>query len=194
MPPAPSFPPGFLHRPVTRVARELLGARLISTVGGTRTAGVLVECEAYAGPDDPASHAATRGGTTRRNRAMFGPAGHAYVYRSYGMHWCMNVVTGRSGDAQAVLLRGLEPLGGEETMARRRQGRTPLAAGPGRLCEALGVDGTLYGHDLSVPPLVLMPGWSVPDDRVEVSGRIGVRAAADRLYRFYVRGSPGVSR
>jgi DNA-3-methyladenine glycosylase len=191
---ATSFPPGFLHRPVTRVARELLGTRLVSTVGGTRTVGVLVECEAYEGRDDPASHAATRTGATRRNQAMFGPAGRAYVYRIYGMHWCLNVVTGHRDDPQAVLLRGLEPLEGEDEMGRRRHGRTPLAAGPGRLCEALGVDGALYGHDLSVPPLVLAPGWRVPDAVVEVSGRVGVRAAAERPYRFYVRGSPGVTR
>lgn len=194
VPPGTSFPRGFLHRPVTRVARELLGARLVSTVGGVRTVGVIVECEAYEGLDDPASHAATRTGATERNRAMFGPAGHAYVYRIYGMHWCVNVVTGRRDDPQAVLLRGVEPLEGEVEMSRRRRGRKPLAAGPGRLCEALGVDGALYGHDLRHPPLVLAPGWVVPDDAVGVSGRIGVRAAAERPYRFFVRGSPGVTR
>ncbi len=125
---------------------------------------------------------------------MFGPSGHAYVYRSYGMHWCMNVVTGAAGDPQAVLIRGLEPLEGEREMARRRGDRKPLAAGPGRLCEALGITGALYGHDLSHPPLVLAPGWAVADGDVEVSGRVGVRAAADWPYRFYVKGSPGVSR
>lgn len=125
---------------------------------------------------------------------MFGPAGRAYVYRSYGVHWCVNVVTGGLGDPQAVLLRGLDPLEGQEVMVGRRHGRTPLAAGPGRLCEAMGVDGTLYGHDLSMPPLLLQPGWSVPDAVVGVSGRIGVRAAGDRPYRFFVCGSPGVSR
>lgn len=192
--PEGSFPANLLDRPVVDVARALLGARLVSTVDGIETSGVIVECEAYEGADDPASHAATRNGATERNRAMFGPAGRAYVYRIYGVHWCVNVVTGAIDDPQAVLVRGLEPLEGQAEMSRRRQGRRPLAAGPGRLCEALGVDGRLYGHDLRQPPLVLAPGWPVPDQVVGVSGRIGVRAAKDRPYRFYLRGSPGVTR
>jgi DNA-3-methyladenine glycosylase len=192
--PSTSFPRDFLLGPVADVARGLLGARLISDVGGIRTSGVIVETEAYEGPDDPASHAATRAGRTRRNRAMFGPPGHAYVYRIYGMHWCVNVVTGPEGDPQAVLLRGLDPLEGLEAMARRRGGTAPLAAGPGRLCEALGITGALYGHDLRRPPLRLEPGWVLARERIGVGGRIGVRAAADRPLRFYVRGAPGVSR
>ncbi len=192
--PACEFDADFLRRPVLRVARDLLGCRLVSTIGGHRTSGVIVEVEAYEGADDPASHAATRGGRTARNRIMFGPSGRAYVYRSYGMHWCVNVVTGEDGDPQAVLIRGLEPLEGEREMARRRGGRRPLAAGPGRLCEALGITGELYGHDLSEPPLVLAPGWSLPEAEVATTGRVGVRVAADRPNRFYVRGRPGVSR
>ncbi len=176
------------------VARGLLGARLVSTVDDRRTSGVIVEVEAYRGMEDPASHAATRAGRTSRNEVMFGPGGHAYVYRSYGMHWCVNVVTGREGDPQAVLIRGLEPLEGEDAMSDRRGGRRPLAAGPGRLCEALGITGALYGHDLTLPPLVLAAGWTVPDSMVGISGRVGVRLAADRPYRFYVRKSRGVSR
>jgi DNA-3-methyladenine glycosylase len=188
------FAPGLLSGPVVDVARRLLGARLTSRVGGALTSGVIVEVEAYEGADDPASHAATRVGRTHRNRAMFGPPAHAYVYRIYGMHWCVNIVTGAEGDPQAVLLRGLDPLAGVDAMVRRRDGRRPLAAGPGRLCEALGITGDLYGHDLRRPPLMLEPGWTVPDNVVGVGGRIGVRAAADRPLRFYVVGSPGVSR
>ncbi len=176
------------------MARSLLGACLVSTVGGERTAGVIVETEAYGGSDDPASHAATVSGVTARNDAMFGPAGRAYVYRSYGVHWCMNVVTGREGEAQAVLIRGLEPLAGEACMRRRRRGREPIGAGPGRLSEALGITGELYGHDLREAPLVLLAGWNVADAHVGSSGRVGVSAAPDRPYRFYVRGSAGVSR
>jgi len=179
---------------VAEVARALLGARLVSTVEGERVSGVIVEAEAYGGADDPASHAATRWGRTPRNSPMFGPPGTAYVYRSYGIHWCVNVVTGAEGDPQAVLLRGLEPLEGEGVMRRRRGGREPLAAGPGRLCQALGIDGSLNGHDLRDPPLRLMGGWAVADADVGVSGRIGVGAAADRLLRFYLVGSVGVSR
>lgn len=176
------------------VARSLLGARLVSDVEGVRTEAVIVETEAYLGRDDPASHAAARIGRTERNAAMFGPPGRLYVYLIYGMHWCMNVVTGREGDPQAVLLRGAEVLDGEEVVRRRREGRRPLLAGPGRLCQGLGVTGDLYGHDLSEPPLRLERGWRVPEEGVGVSGRVGVVAAQDRPLRFFVRGSPGVSR
>lgn len=184
----------FFRRPVLEVARDLLGTRLVSTVGGKRTVGVIVETEAYRGADDPASHAATRAGRTHRNRAMFGPAGRAYVYRSYGVHWCANVVTGEEGSPEAVLLRGLEPLEGIDLMRTRRGDREPLAAGPGRLCEAMAITGDLYQHELERPPLMVAPGWHVPEALVGVSGRVGVSAAADRPFRFYVVGSSGVSR
>lgn len=191
--PRMSFGPGWLDRPAPEVARSLLGARLVSDIGGVRTSGVIVETEAYLGVDDPASHAATRG-VTDRNRVMFGPSGYAYVYRSYGVHWCMNVVCRPEGHAAAVLLRGLDPLEGREVMARRRGRPAPLASGPGRLCQALGITGDYYGHDLAEAPLRLEAGWSVPDAAVGVSGRIGVSRAADRPLRFFVRGSAGVSR
>ena len=184
----------FFAREAKLVARELLGARLVSNLGGVTTAGVIVETEAYGGAEDPASHAATRAGKTGRNAAMFGPAGQAYVYRAYGMHWCANVVTGREGDPQAVLLRGLDPSVGEVEMARRRGRTEALASGPGRLCQALDIGGALYGHDLSCPPLELRRGRTVPNTEVGVSGRIGVRAASDWPLRFFVRGNPGVSR
>ena len=184
----------FFAREAKLVARELLGARLVSNLGWVTTAGVIVETEAYGGAEDPASHAATRAGKTGRNAAMFGPAGRAYVYRAYGMHWCANVVTGREGDPQAVLLRGLDPSAGEEEMARRRGRTEALASGPGRLCQALDIGGALDGHDLSCPPLELRRGRSVPNTEVGVSGRIGVQAASDWPLRFFVRGNPGVSR
>ena len=124
---------------------------------------------------------------------MFGPPYRAYVYRSYGVHWCMNVVTGVDGEGQAVLLRGAVPLLGENHMKKRRGGRRPLAAGPGRLSQAFGISDTLYGHDLGKPPLRLLPGWAVDDRAVDASGRVGVSVAADLPYRFYVRGSAGAS-
>lgn len=188
------LPLGFFERPALDVARDLLGTCIVSTVGRELCAGVIVETEAYGGPDDPASHAATRSGVTARNRAMFGPAGRAYVYRSYGVHWCLNVVTGRDGEGEAVLLRGLHPIAGRAVMRRRRHGRTPLAAGPGRLAQALGVTDAHYGHELISEPLRLRPGWSVDEADVAVSGRVGVKRAADWPRRFYVRGSAGVSR
>lgn len=196
------LPLDFIARPVETVARELLGKRLVSNLGGVLTSGVIVETEAYRGLDDPASHAATRIGRTARNAAMFGPPGHAYVYRIYGMHWCMNIVTGAEGDPQAVLIRALDPLEGEGEMMSRRAGTQAkpgalprlICAGPGRLCQALGVTGALYGHDLSRPPLEVRTGWTVAPGDVGVSSRIGVTAAADWPLRFFVRGNPSVSR
>lgn len=106
----------------------------------------------------------------------------------------MNVVTGGEGVAQAVLIRGVEALEGEATMAARRRGASPIGAGPGRLCAALAITDALYGHDLREPPLRLESGWHVPDECVGVSRRVGVSAAADWPHRFFVRGSAGVSR
>jgi DNA-3-methyladenine glycosylase len=192
--PDTTFPDDLLLVDVTEAARQLLGCVLVSTIGGARTAGVIVETEAYGGIDDPASHAATVRGPTRRNRVMFGPPGRAYVYRSYGMHWCMNVVTGPDGTAQAVLIRGIEPIEGTDAMSLRRAGVVPLAAGPGRLCAALAITDELYGHDLREPPLQLLRGWQVPDESVAVSPRIGIAEAKEWPHRFFVRGSAGVSR
>lgn len=186
--------PGWLSRDAVAVARDLLGCRLRSSVGARTVTGVIVETEAYLGPADPASHAATRTGITDRNRLMFGPAGRLYVYRIYGMHWCLNVVTGEEGRGQAVLIRGLEPLSGVPVMEERREGRMPLAAGPGRLSQALGADGSLHGHDLARAPLELLHGWGVDEGRVETTGRVGVSQAPEWPLRFLVRGSPGVSR
>ncbi len=183
-----------LSGPAEAVARALLGLRLISTVDGESTSGVIVETEAYTGPDDPASHAARRIGRTSRNESMFGPPGRAYVYRSYGIHWCLNVVTGPEDHPAAVLVRALEPGEGRETMIRRRGRETDLCAGPGRLAQALGVTGELDGHDLDRPPLRLVSGREVPDDRIGVSGRIGIRHAAEAPLRFYVKAHPSVSR
>jgi len=192
--PDATFPESILTLPVVDAARQLLGCVLHSSVDGVRTAGVIVETEAYGGPDDPASHACTVAGPTARNRVMFGPPGRAYVYRSYGVHWCMNVVTGADGTAQAVLIRGIEPLEGEETMMLRRGGASALASGPGRLCQALGITDACYGHDLREPPLELTRGWHVPDESVGVSPRVGIAEAKDWMHRFYVLGSRGVSR
>jgi DNA-3-methyladenine glycosylase len=188
------FPEKFFDRAADVVAKELLGARLRSTLRGQRTEGVIVEVEAYLGPHDPASHAAERIGRTARNEPMFGRGGSAYVYLIYGMHRCMNVVTGTVGDAAAVLIRALEPTHGLDVMTQRRRGHQELTSGPGRLGEALALSTDLSGHDLRNPPLELLTGWRVPEESVGVSTRIGISRAVDWPLRFFVRGSRWVSR
>jgi DNA-3-methyladenine glycosylase len=171
-----------------------LGARLRSTVGGQAAEGVIVEVEAYPGPHDPASHAAERIGRTARNEPMFGAPGTTYVYLIYGMHECVNIVTGEAGTPSAVLVRAIDPVVGREVMARRRGRERDLTSGPGRLCEALGITRALNGHDLALPPLELHPGWSIPESRIGRSPRIGVTRARDWPLRFYVRGNEALSR
>ena len=188
------IPESFFLRKAETVARELLGCCLRSTVDGVRVAGMIVETEAYVGPHDPASHAATQIGRTQRNRSMFGPPGRAYVYRSYGVHWCLNVVTEEVGFPSAVLIRALDPLEGMEEMRSRRGKSANLCAGPGRLTQALGVSGELDGHFFEEDPLKLLGGRQIPEVHVGTSGRIGVRHASDWPLRFFVRGHPEVSR
>ena len=193
-PPSPEpLPRDFFSRSAQDVAPDLLGTRLVSTVRDERTVGVIVEVEAYLGRSDPASHAAARIGRTRRNETMFGPPGIAYVYLIYGMHWCLNVVTGAVDDPCAVLLRALDPIEGQDVMAPRRGTSRDLAAGPGRLGQAIGLTGALDGHDFSVPPLQLLSGWPVASSDVGVSGRIGISRAKDWPLRFFVRGNASVS-
>jgi DNA-3-methyladenine glycosylase len=187
------FPGEFFRSSATEVARGLLGWELVSDLGGLRTSGRIVETEAYLGPEDPASHAATRAGRTHRNAPMFGPGGSAYVYFIYGMHWCFNVVTGSPGDPQAVLIRALDPTDGLEIMAQRRGGPRNLANGPARLCQALGITGHLNEHPLDRSPLRLLPGSPVADDRVRTSGRIGIRRAKDWPLRYFMAHHPQVS-
>lgn len=175
------------------MARELLGCVIVSECGGERTAGVVVETEAYTGPGDPACHAAERIGRTPRNDPLFGPPGTAYIHRNYGIHWLVNVVTGPEGFPAGVLFRALDPVEGLDAM-RRRRGRDELTNGPARLAQALGVGPELQTHRLSAPPLWLVPGDPVPDDVIEVTTRVGISRAADRPLRFYDRRSRWVSR
>ena len=189
-----TFDRAFFDRPAKSVAPDLLGARLVSTVDGPRTAGVIVEVEAYIGPDDPASHAAARIGRTRRNAPMFGLPGTAYVYLSYGVHWCLNVVTGAIDDPCAVLIRGVDPIEGLGVMAARRGRESDLASGPGRVGQAFGITDALNMHDLSSPPLRLLPGWPTPPGAIEASPRVGISRARDWHLRFSVRGNASVSR
>jgi DNA-3-methyladenine glycosylase len=176
------------------VARALLGRVLVREEDGEALAGRIVEVEAYGGPADPASHA--RPGLTARNATMFGPPGRAYVYFTYGMHHCMNVVTGPDGTATAVLIRALEPLAGLERMRVRRGGVDDirLMRGPGCVGQALGLDRGADGVDL-------VQGWmwigSGPAHRggfaIARSPRIGIRVAVDREWRMFLAGHPCVS-
>jgi DNA-3-methyladenine glycosylase len=179
-----------------RLAPRLLGAVLVSEIGGERVAARLTEVEAYEGADDPASHA-FRGSTTR-TAIMFGPAGHLYCYFTYGMHWCANIVCGVDGVASAVLLRAGEIVEGlDAAYARRPAARTArdLGRGPARLASALGLDGTANGLDLcSAGSPVRLESLPARRSRHVVSGpRVGISVATDRPWRFWLAGEPSVS-
>ena len=189
------LPPAFFARDTAAVARALLGQLLVSSVGGRRCLARIVETEAYVGPHDPACHAAGWR-RTPRNEALYGPPGLAYVYFTYGMHWCVNVVTEREGYPAAVLLRAAQPLRGLAAM-RERRGPVPdvaLASGPARLTQALGIDRRLDGHRLGERPLWIAAGPRVPPRRVAAGPRIGIRVAKDWPLRFWIRDDPFVSR
>jgi DNA-3-methyladenine glycosylase len=177
----------FFDGDVREVARALVGWTFL--VGGV--GGVIVETEAY-DSDDPASHAF--GGRTPRNATMFGPPGHLYVYRSYGIHWCANIVCGDEGVASAVLLRALQPTQGVDEMHARRglDDTHLLAAGPGRLTQALGVTGENDGDDLAAPPYELEKPLQPLD--VIASTRVGITRAVERPWRYTLAGSSFVSR
>jgi len=185
----------FYSRPSLTVARALLGRHLVRTLeDGSRLRARIVECEAYR-QDDPASHSFK--GKTSRTAVMFGPPGHLYVYISYGMHFCMNVVTGRDGEGSAVLLRAAEPLGGLDRMAELRglDDSRLLLAGPGRLCQGLAITRQHDGTDLvSGPELRIERGRPVPDGDVEAGPRVGLTVAREHPWRFTIRGSRFVSR
>ena len=171
---------------------------LVSDVGGARrrTAGRIVEVEAYVGPHDPASHAYGHRHTPRTEQ-MYGRPGTAYIYFTYGMHWCLNAVTEAEGYPAAVLIRALEPLVGLETMRRRRGARIPdrrLCAGPARLCEALAVTGALNGTSLRTGALRVVRGVSRRPGAVVVGPRVGITQAADWPLRFCLEDSPWLSR
>jgi DNA-3-methyladenine glycosylase len=179
---------------VLDVARDLLGRQVRSEVGGVVVRATLVEVEAYRGADDPGSHAFR--GPTRRNATMFGPPGHLYVYFTYGMHWCANVVCAAQGTAEAVLLRAAVVVDGAAAAAERRPGSSvrELARGPARLTKALGIDGGLDGADLVAGPVVLLPGEPVAASAVRTGPRVGVAGAgAPTQWRFWVDGAPEVS-
>ena len=178
---------GFFDRSVQAVAPDLIGATLLFKGVG----GVIVEVEAYH-HTEPAAH--SYGGETARNAVMFGPSGFAYVYRSYGIHWCLNFVCEAQGSAAAVLIRALAPTVGLSAMRRRRGVRDErlLCSGPGRLCEALGITGAHNGLALDKPPFALFPREA--DVEVAIGPRIGITKAAELPWRFCDPDSACVSR
>ena len=190
----PRLPRRFFVRDPVVLARDLLGRVLFYKTPEGLLAGRIVETEAYTGAADPASHAFR--GRTARNAVMFGPAGHAYVYFTYGMHHCLNVTAGAQGTAGAVLLRALEPLAGVEIMrARGDHGpESRLLSGPGKVGRAFGLSLIDNGRDFTRGPLGLATGAPIPDREVAISRRIGISRAVDLPYRFAVLSSPSVSK
>ena len=204
--------PDFLENPSDVAAPLLLGCTLTRTItlNGEKHKLVarIVETEAY-DQDDPASHAF--GGPSERNAAMFGPAGHLYVYVSYGMHYCCNVVCGPEGFGSGCLVRAVEPLEGTAAMRELREaGRAgkeqaerarkhplklrDLTNGPGKVCAALGIDKELYGHELTVEPLVLEFAPLLPRETIGRSPRVGISKNIDAQKRFFIEGNEFVSR
>jgi DNA-3-methyladenine glycosylase len=196
-PQAGLLPREFLNRPAPEVAPGLLGCVLEHDSPEGLVAVELTEVEAYNGEEDPASHAYR--GRTARNVVMYGPAGHAYVYFTYGMHFCVNVSCMPPGTASAVLLRAGQVIAGEELARRRRPVRGPdrdLARGPARLCQALGIDRTLNGADFCDPasPLRLRKSIRSEEEKAIRTGpRVGVSLAATVPWRFWLDGEPSVS-
>ena len=178
------LPREFYARDAASVAKDLLGKHLVRVRNGASQIGRIVEVEAYLGPHDLAAHSAR--GKTARTAVMFGPPGHAYIYLIYGIYHCMNVVTGREGEASAVLLRALEPIGNIDGKTR----------GPGLLCRTLGIDRSMNGHDLLSDDLYIAAG---PEEQFAIveRPRIGVDYAgewAGKPLRFYIKGNPFISR
>ena len=182
----------FFKRPTLTVARDLLGQRLVKLEGNQRIAGLITETEAYIGTKDDGCHA--RAGLTNRNRSMWGPPGHAYVYFTYGMHWMLNIVTERNGFPAAVLLRGVKPVEGHEVIRRRRAGRpeSELTNGPAKLCQAFALDGSFNGMDLCHPQsaLFIQRDVVIPEQSVTTGPRVGLNKVSEpwksKPWRFRV--------
>ncbi len=187
------LPASFYDRPVLQVTRGLLGMRLVRWGGGQRLSGLIVEAEAYDGETDLASHA--HHGRTPRTDVMYGLPGRAYIYFTYGMHWCLNCVAGPEGYPAAVLLRAIQPQEGLEAIASRRGGRPPAewCNGPAKLTQALAIDGRLNGADMTNPQagLWIEAGQPVDDDQVLAGPRVGIQSVPEpwlsKPWRFRVK-------
>ena len=175
------LPRSFYTQPTLAVARQLLGCRLVRLEGDRCLSGYVTEVEAYRGEEDLGCHA--KAGRTPRTQVMYGPAGHAYVYFTYGMHWMLNFVTEAEGFPAAVLLRGIYPTEGLEVIAARRKAQPPAlwTDGPAKICQALDIDGTLNGVDLCASPAVLFveAGPPIPDSAVTTGPRVGLTSVPE---------------
>lgn len=184
--------PDFLDGYSVDVARMLLGCLIVRDLPQGQSIVRIVEVEAYH-QDDAASHSYR--GETARTRTMFGPSGHLYVYFTYGMHYCCNVVTGGAGVGAGVLIRAVEPIEGEGILAlnRNHQRGVNITNGPAKLCQAMAVDISLNGHDLRSSPMRLVTGQPIQSGQIIVSQRIGISRDVDRLWRFNIKDNPYVS-
>lgn len=183
----------FFQRYTPTVAKELIGCLLVRNIDGETLSGMIVETEAYRGREDPASHAYR--GRTPRNETMFGPPGHAYVYFTMGMHYCLNITTEPAGKAAAVLLRAIEPTAGMELMAKNRgvADVQRLASGPGNLTKAMAIDRSLNGEDFVTSDRLFVESGR-PGASIMASSRVGVSAGKSNHWRFFLEGSRFVSR
>lgn len=200
IPPSKKLSREFYTRPVIKVAKELLGKILIKVERRKILAGRIVEVEAYDGKNDEASHSFR--GKTKRNEVMFREGGYFYVYFTYGVHHCCNVVTGEEGHGAAVLIRAIEPLSGIETMALRRFGKKKitekqffnLTNGPGKICEAFAFDRSHSGLDLTSDKIFIIDGPSLKKSEIGVSKRIGISRSTELPWRFFIKGNKFLSR
>jgi len=193
--PLKKLPRVFYLQPTLQVARNLLGKFLVRRLKGRLLVGKIVEVEAYRGSIDPASHAYR--GKTKRNEVMFREGGHLYVYFTYGMHFCANVVTREQGIGEAVLLRAVEPVKGIDLMARnRRKGASSkeLTNGPAKFCQAFGIARKENGTDLLGDAIFIVERNKIPRSRIGSSERVGINSAKEKKWRFFVKGNDWVSR
>jgi len=183
----------FYDRPTLRVAKDLLGKYVVVKYGKKILSGKIVEAEAYIGSGDPACHA--HRGMTPRNRVMFGPPGHAYIYFTYGMYHCLNLVTEKEGFPAAVLIRAIEPVQGLDLMMKRRKTKKMknLTSGPGKLCQALGLDRSLNGADLC-SEVIWVEDRKEKTGKIESTSRVGVTNGKNKKWRFYISDSEFVSK
>jgi DNA-3-methyladenine glycosylase len=188
------LPRSFYLRPTLQVARSLLGKYIVRKYRGKTLAGKIVEVEAYIGPNDPASHAYR--GMTQRNEVMFREGGCAYVYFTYGMHYCFNIATEREGYPAAVLIRAVEPVEGIETMKRLRRTNDVmnLASGPAKFCQAFRITKNLNKIDLTGDEIFLTYGERIPSSKIGTSPRIGIKNGTEKKWRFYVKRNRYISK